>query len=242
MITQFPPSVNAHVKYYVYIYSHPTSNEVFYVGKGKGNRVFHHLNDKSDSAKFKMIEDLRKEGLEPKIEILIHGIDEETALRVEAAVIDLIGRENLTNLQKGHKSAKYGRLNIRQIVSLYERTPVDIEDPVIAIRINRLYYPTIPAQELYDITRSQWKVNEERAKKAKYAFGVYEGIVQEVYEIHQWFEGGTTFNTRKEVIVKGRFEFIGRLAPDSIRNKYLLKSVDHHFKKGSQNPITYFNC
>jgi hypothetical protein len=41
------------LKYYVYIYMDPDTKEIFYVGKGKGNRVFSHLNDGSDSDKVK---------------------------------------------------------------------------------------------------------------------------------------------------------------------------------------------
>lgn len=37
-------TINA-LKYYVYVYSDPDTNKPFYVGKGKENRVFNHLND-----------------------------------------------------------------------------------------------------------------------------------------------------------------------------------------------------
>jgi hypothetical protein len=39
------------LKYYVYIYSNPKTDEIFYVGKGKGNRVFAHLQEQSDGKK-----------------------------------------------------------------------------------------------------------------------------------------------------------------------------------------------
>ena len=238
---KFPPPVIAALEYYVYVYSHPVTKEVFYIGKGRGNRVFDHLKDIKDSLKLKYIQNLSSEGLKPQIEILIHGIDEETALRVEAAVIDLIGRDNLTNVQKGHKSATHGRLNVRQIISMYERTRVDVTDPVIAFRINQHFYPTIPPDQLYDITRSQWDLNSDRASRAKYAFAVYEGIIQEVYTILAWFDGGTTFTSRDNPPMQGRREFVGRIAEEKIRNKYLYMSIEHLFQKGAQNPVKYFN-
>ena len=56
---------------------------------------------------------LEAQGLQPKIEILVHGLeDEEVALRVESSVIDLIGIKNLTNKQNGYKSATFGRMSI----------------------------------------------------------------------------------------------------------------------------------
>ena len=135
----------------MYVYSHPITKEVFYVGKGRGNRVFDHLKDTKESSKSNMIRALYEEGLSPTIELLIHGIDADTAFRVEAAVIDIIGRDNLTNVQKGHKSAEFGRLNIRQIISLYERTSIEVTDPAIAFRVNKHFYHTI-SPENYTIS------------------------------------------------------------------------------------------
>lgn len=65
------------LKYYVYIYSNPQTEEIFYVGKGKGNRVFAHIKGRFESHKVNYIRDLRSKGIEPKIEILIHGLDDE---------------------------------------------------------------------------------------------------------------------------------------------------------------------
>lgn len=242
MISKFPPSILSELKNYVYMYSHPITGEVFYVGKGKGNRVFSHLKDQSETAKTKYLKRLKEEKLEPKIEILIHGLDkEETALRVEAAIIDLIGRDNLTNVQKGYKSRTFGRLNIRQIVSMYQKEPVTIDEKAIGIRINSLYYPTIPPHELYDVTRSQWRISLSRAQKVDYAFAVYQGIIYEVYQVKAWFEAMETYNSLGHEKLEGRFEFIGKIAPEDIRTKYLYKSIAHYFKRGNANPIYYFN-
>ena len=114
---KFPKIVATELKYYVYIYSNPLTDEIFYVGKGKGDRVFSHLYEESESEKIKYLADLKLKNLKPKIEILIHGIDdEETALRVEASIIDLIGINKLTNRQSGWRSATYGRMTLQQIV------------------------------------------------------------------------------------------------------------------------------
>ena len=39
---------------------------------------------------------------------------------------------------------------------------VKVTEPVILIRINRLYRPEMTADELYDATRSSWKVGTRR--------------------------------------------------------------------------------
>lgn len=248
MRTFSKPVINE-LKYYVYIYSHPKTGEIFYVGKGKGNRVFAHLNDKSDHQKVQYIKALRSQGLEPKIEILIHGLeDEETALRVESSIIDLIGIKKLTNKQSGYKSASFGRMSIDQISSIYDKEKVDIEEPAILIRINQAFRYSMHEVELYDYTRGRWKLNPERAKNAKYGIAVYEGIIQEVYTILEWHKAGTTESVRKDDETNqlntkdslvGRYEFVGIPAPTEIREKYKFKSVEHYFKQGNSNPIKY---
>lgn len=248
---KFSNSVIRELKYYVYIYSHPITNEIFYVGKGKGNRIFSHLKDIKDTQKVKYLNDLKKHSLKPKIEILIHGLENETtALRVEASIIDLLDVHNLTNKQSGWKSATFGRMTIEQVISTYEKRKIDIVEPSILIRINKLFRYSMTETELYDFTRGYWKLNPKKAKFAKYAFSIYEGVIQEVYIIHSWFKAGTTFATQRENkkfdgITKNRlserYEFIGNLAEEEIRKKYRYKSVAHYFKKGSANPIMYLN-
>ena len=239
---KFSTSVVNKLKYYVYLYSDPVSKKIFYVGKGKGNRVFSHLEDTKDSAKVEYINKLRAQGLEPDIEILIHGlVDEITALRVESSVIDLIGINNLTNMQSGYKSSTFGRMSLSQLVSAYEKQKININVPAILIRINQAFRYSMTEAELYDYTRGQWRINPDNAKKAKYAFAIYGGIIQEVYTILDWYKAGQTFSIRNNEDTEGRYEFIGNLAPPEIRKKYKYKSVEHYFERGNSNPVMYVN-
>lgn len=52
--------------------------------------------------------------------------------------------------------------------------------------------------ELHEYTRGRWKLNPERAKNAKYGLAVYNGVVQEVYEILEWHKAGATSSIRLE--------------------------------------------
>ncbi len=248
---KFSEPVIRALKYYIYLYSHPVTNEIFYVGKGRGNRIFHHLKEKGSSAKVNYIQELASSGLKPKLEILIHGLENEVeALRVESSIIDLLGRNNLTNLQSGYHSSSFGRMSLKQINALYDKEKVVVDDPVLLIRINKAFRYTMTAMELYDYTRGRWVLSIDRAKKVKYALAVYEGIVQEVYEIIDWFKAGTTFSVRNMETslqlfpssnLENRFEFVGNIASDLIRSKYRYKSVEHYFKQGNANPIMYVN-
>jgi hypothetical protein len=247
-MNKFSSAVINELKYYVYIYSNPKTNEIFYVGKGKGNRAFAHLEERSDSKKVEYLDNLRSQGLEPKIEILIHGLeDEKTALRVESSIIDLIGVKKLTNKQSGYKSATFGRMAINQINALYNKQKVNIDEPAILIRINQAFRYSMSEIELYDYTRGKWVLNPERANNANIALSVYKGVVQEVYSVISWYEAGMTFSTRqqnerlKKRKNQDRYEFIGNIAPEEIREKYKGKSVEHYFNIGNSNPILYVN-
>ena len=243
-IKRLPRSVTRELRYYVYLYIDPEDGEVFYVGKGKGNRALSHADGTGDEKHAEFIRNLRRKGLRPEVEILIHGLaTEEAAHAVEAAVIDLIGVENLTNESRGHGSSKRGRMTLEQVLALYQRKRAKITEPTILIRINELYRYGMTDMELYDATRGVWVVGERR-EKAELAMAVYEGIVREVYEINHWLPGGSTFSTRdpRGVQHKGRWEFVGTLAPKATRQKYLHRAVDKYLTRGSRNPITYVNC
>lgn len=240
-INKFSKEIKEYLKYYVYIYIDPENNKIFYVGKGKGDRVFSHLNDSKENDKCKRINEIKSRGQMPKIEILIHGLEEEeTALRVEAAVIDLIGIDNLTNTMHGYRSSLYGRLSIEQLIQRYNKEIANIEEPSMLVRINRLFHYGMTKQELYDATRSCWRLGEDR-EKVKYAFAVYDGIIQEVYTVLKWFKGGETMLSFEAERDNERWEFIGNIAPKEIREKYINKSVSHYFKQGNQSPILYVN-
>ena len=116
-----------------------------------------------------------------------------------------------------------------------------IVEPSLLIRIDGLFCPEMSEAELYDATRSSWRLNKKRAEQAKYAFAIYDGIVQEVYVILGWFQGGSTFSTYKNASSEDRLEFVGNIAPEDIRSKYLHKSVKDYFNQDSLNPIVYVN-
>lgn len=239
------PSVTERLKYYVYLYIDPRDNQVFYVGKGKGNRVYSHLYDETESAKARRIREIRADNDKPKIEILVHGLENELdALRIEAAVIDLLGKDKLTNQVRGWGSRLVGRSSLQELASLYDPVPGQIDDAALLIRINQRYRYGITVQELYEATRGVWVLSKRR-EGVRYALAVFRGVVREVYRIEAWFPAGRTpYLTRpaEDVQVPGRWEFIGEVARPDIRKKYLDKNVSAFFAGSSQNPLKYVNC
>jgi hypothetical protein len=238
---RIPSDIARKLGYYVYAYVNPLDNGIFYVGKGKRRRVLHHLGERAESEKVAAIKQIRAAGRQPRIEILAHGLrDAKTALQVEAAVIDALGIPFLTNQVRGWGSSRWGRVPLEELIALYRRQPVQIKEPSLLIRINKLYRPQMSASELYDGTRGVWKLGPNR-NLAKYAFAVFEGIVREVYEITEWLPAGSTFRSRDPRGVRSpkRWEFVGRTAPDSLRRRYVNKDVSSYFKRGNQSPVIY---
>ena len=91
-----PRAVAEKLGHYVYLYVDPADNRVIYVGKGKGTRAVSHLKADEKKGISRELKRIRADGRESRIDILAHSLpDEETALKIETAAIDLIGVEDL---------------------------------------------------------------------------------------------------------------------------------------------------
>lgn len=237
---EFPPSVIEKIGYYVYLLSDPDANEVFYVGKGAGNRIFAHLNaalaraDVSD--KLDRIRAIIATEQEVHHCIIRHGLTEKEALEVEAALIDFIGLASLTNLVHGHGADDRGQMNVSEVIAKYEAPEVEILEPVILITVNRLYRRGMNPDELYEITRGDWVIGRRR-ERAQYASAVYNGIIREVYRINDWHPATAK---REEQKRKQRWRFGGTVATEL--QQYIGGSTARYAVVGAQNPIRYVNC
>ena len=240
-----PLEVAEKLGYYVYLYIDPRKDQIFYVGKGQGRRVLAHLYEEGESRKIATISELRALGIEPRIDILAHALpNEETALRIEAAIIDLFGLGELTNAIRGWHSVQLGRIPLRELITYYAAKPVEVMVPVIMFRINNLYRHNMSGLELYEATRGVWKLSSRR-NGANFAFAVFEGVVRAVYEIRAWYPAGTIPYASREIEkmpCEHRWEFVGEEADLAIREYYVSGSVAKYFKKGSQSSFTYVNC
>ena len=238
MLRKFSQATKDALKNYVYVLSCPDTKRPFYIGKGKGDRVFEHFKDKEkdNKAKREKIKAILKQGKEPVIDILVHGLTEKEAMLVEMAAIDLIGKQNLTNDVRGAEASKRGRdtaENLERRYSGVQLAAEDITENVVLVKINEIYEPDFTPFELYEAVRGYWEMNIERARSVDYVLAVYNGIVLEVYKPYEWLPAGATWRTVKIKDEKreNRIEFVGDIAPQDVRAKYCGKSVVGVFGK-----------
>ncbi len=240
--------------YYVYLLIDPESKQIFYIGKGTGNRIYAHINaaisNELPTDKLEMIRSIIAKGLEVKHTLHRHGLTEKEAFEVEAALIDFIGITGLTNQVQGYYSDDRGQMLISDAISKYEAPTAKIDEPVILITVNQFYRRGMDSTMLYEITRGKWVIGVRR-DKAKYALAVYKGIIREVYEIHRWevapnndtdlkrswAEKHSIATSTKQ---KNRWQFEGIVSLEL--QKYIGNSTENYQTLGAQNPIRYVNC
>src|SRR5437016_1809595 len=143
----FSPYVQEQLRYYVYLLSDPRDGQIFYVGKGTGNRVFAHANAALDEAerttdKLDRIREIHGAGLQVRHELLRFRLTEQTAFEVEAAAIQLLKLDDLTNLVAGHHIERRGRMTSDVAISLFDAPPAEeITERALLIKIPKLWYP-----------------------------------------------------------------------------------------------------
>ena len=252
---RFSKRTREKLRCYVYCLRDPQNNEIFYVGKAVNERALSHLKVSSEprSEKERRIADIRKRGLEPEVDILRYGLDEVSAFEVEAAIIDALGLENLTNEVRG-KATERGLIKAHALVSRYNVDAFNLEnikEPLMFFFLKDVS-PTLSDQELYDRVRGFWQgvsqtnrtPGEDGRLRYDKAMAIADGVVIRAYSILGWFRAGETFSTRVPSISRGhlksqRYEFVGNQIDHRLVGRRLLKNGKA--LEGNQKGYGYHN-
>jgi hypothetical protein len=233
----FSPEVAAKLKTYVYRLIDPRNSETFYVGKGKGNRVFSHIHEKVEGDeldnKLKRIREIHRAGFDVAHVIHRHGMDDNTAFEVEAALIDAV--PGLTNEVGGSGSNDYGVMHAKEIIARYSAEPAVFQHKVLMINVNR----TASERSLYEATRYAWKISPSKAREAEVILSTERGMIVGAFLATDWLEA-TSENFPGRENAPGRLGFVGREASAEIQQLYVGKRVPDEFRpRGAANPIRY---
>ena len=137
--------------YYVYALVDPRDNKIFYIGKGKGNRVFQHakdaLNEEDESLKLDKIRSILQEGKQVNLYILRHNLTEDVAYIVESTLIDLLTYSKfnkinqLTNIVAGHHQWDEGIKDVDEINAIYNCSKININhgETLLLVSLNRSF-------------------------------------------------------------------------------------------------------
>ena len=247
-IKNFTPEVCEKLKYYVYRLIDPRNGETFYVGKGKGNRVFAHVydalnnyegenyntskseNEGTKSTKIETIREIHRAGLNVIHVIQRWGIEsEKTAYEVESALIDCYF--GLSNAQAGHDK-DFGVTNasiLQETLSCREYDEPDFKYLIIKVSEATLESNN---QNLYETVRSSWRINKKKVSDYKVCFAVINGIVKEVYDIEKWEPDSKLDNKR--------FFFTGKPTEDEEKKTYINKRIPAKYRtRGLATPVQY---
>ena len=242
----FPPGVAKRLGWYVYRLIDPRNGETFYVGKGRGDRVFDHVRsalaetEDEDAADLKLqrIKDIASAGLAVGHVVHRHNIeDEDVALQIEAALIDAY--PGTTNKVGGHGSGDYGCRHVEEIVSEYDAQPFVAKEPLILISIAQSY--ATEERDIYDAVRAAWRINADRAATFGLVLAHRRGVVLGAFRPRgSWLPATRDNSPWLEKDIPGRHGFVGDQASPADASNYVGKQVpDIYRKQGIASPIQY---
>lgn len=262
MITSFSEkAIESLNGFYVYALIDPRNEKVFYIGKGTGNRVFSHeiesgKSRESEKKKIQQIREIENSGYSVKRLIVNWGLSENEAFVAEATLINLLNRMpdiQLTNEVSGHHV--HESLTTEEFELQYGAVPLEKEDikhSILVIKINKLYRRGMSEEELYDAVRGFWAASLKsiEARKVKYVFGVYNGLIVGVYKPDVWHYGYEMIDIPQRGSltpedyerIKNRVYFVCNdyRNLDDEGQFYLHKSIAKlKVNQSAQNPITY---
>jgi hypothetical protein len=249
------PGVDQKIGSYVYRLVDPSNGETFYVGRGRGNRLFRHELEaeiKKDrdpdvaSEKIGRIRRISATGQEPMRIVHRHGMTDHEAAQVEAALIDAY--PGLSNLVRG-KGADYGPRSIAEIETLYRAEEAEFGDrTILLISIGGSWLSDDlgagSAADILEQTRYSWVLNPERAKRADLVLAHAHGLIRGAFTATRWYPSNDRAlrnhaRYRARPTAPRRFGFVGSIASKKDIRSFVSKRIPDTFRKSTGQPIQY---
>ena len=245
----FSEGVLRNIGFYVYRLIHPLTRETFYIGKGSGQRVFHHRDLRLEEAnreggdideptgRADIIRELRARGLEPKVCIHRHGMTEEVALHVEATLIDAY--PNLANAVQGHGSGSFGPITVEGLEEKYGlgETPLDPVLNYLLVFVNQRWRPGMNRDQVFRTAHYAWRVNPQRAESCDYVLAVSVGVVRGCFVAERWLMA-TRCNFPNYEPLPNRYGFEGIAAGD-VWERYVPTRVPEDVLPQGRGPTSF---
>lgn len=231
--------------HYVYRLIDPRNGQTFYVGKGQGDRIFHHINeqippreateeersetDETRSTKLETIQAIKKANLLPIHVVHRHGMEKKEAFEVEAALIDVF-YPTLTNEIRGH-GIEYGPAHVKELDKRYTRKVMCPDSQHKLLYIKTSHARWTETGSLYEAVRSAWKLSPQHAEEADYVLAIASSVCHGVFMVARW----------KRSPEPNRWEFEGEPVNDkSIVERYVNKLIpEDKRKRGMASPVLY---
>lgn len=255
----FSASVQEQIGAYVYALRSPVNGQIFYVGKGKGDRVFAHargaLVDTEPSLKYDVIREIIARGLKVEAWIVQHGLEDDGsaietshAHQTESAIYGILNLLDptldntsfrLTNLVAPPSYREFGLRSAEDLIAQYG-SPADLSlfpHQSLLIKPSSTWSLGMSTEALYEVTRGWWRLDHKRVATIRYVFSIPRSVVRAVYEVPQggWRaqrEGDHGWGTAKLGVTLRGFDGI------DVSNQFselMNKSVDCLFQKKQSN-------
>lgn len=250
MTEAFSADVQDKLGWYVYRLIDPRNGQTFYVGKGKGNRVFAHArglvadaltnggssDEDAESLKIQTLREIARAGLAPLHVIHRHGLEtEDTAYHVEAALIDAY--PGLSNAVGGHGNGEFGCRHVDEIIRIYAAEPLVAYEDLILIYIGRAQDE---GRDVFQSVQAAWRMSKAEAEKRKLVLAYDGGIICGAYRPTEWLDAKQIYFPHLPHDIDGRIGFKGNRAEDDVWHLYVGKRAPKR-KRGAQTPFSYIS-
>jgi hypothetical protein len=238
MIQRFSQTTIENLGCYVYALVNPITQEIFYIGKGTGDRVFQHEREDGGKEKYSIMEEIKMAGLEVGKLIIRRGLTEDQALHVEAAFLDLWPYQNagkrLANIQGGRQSLDHGMLTVDEAEAFYAVEKMEKDEfrhNAVIININRSY---LKEGNIYDAVRGNWAVSAKGLERFPIAIAEYRGVFRAVFKIRNW-------QATAEISKRGkpRMRFTGLDVSHEPEYQIYMRKLNGFKRHGQANPVQF---